>query len=373
MTAWLVSVSLTASLEAHDFRLTESQLHLGRQQFVASMICDLDALALGASQEADSALLKERLSALPQVELEERLDNLRQLFQRRVRVRFDGRPQDFQVDFPDYGSPHLEDSEEPTLLGTRAVLRGSIPEGAEQVSFFASRAFPPVRLEVYRSDDEVPLTQGEPQTVLILQRGARSQPLPLSGPLAPSGTLEVAGRYLVLGFWHILPEGLDHILFVLGLFLPSTSFRPLLLQVTAFTAAHTLTLALSIYDVVSLPPRPVETLIALSIVYVAVENLLTSKLKPWRVGVVFAFGLLHGLGFAGVLRELGLPQEEYLPALLSFNVGVELGQLAVILGAFLVVGWMRHRPDYRRSIVIPGSLGIALLGLYWAAERGLGL
>ncbi len=116
-------------------------------------------------------------------------------------------------------------------------------------------------------------------------------------------------QYLSLGYTHILPKGLDHILFVLGLFLLSPRLRPMLLQVTAFTIAHSITLGLSIYGIVSLPSRIVEPLIALSIAYVAIENLVTRELKPWRLALVFMFGLLHGMGFAGVLRELGLPRD----------------------------------------------------------------
>jgi hypothetical protein len=142
----------------------------------------------------------------------------------------------------------------------------------------------------------------------------------------------------VLGFTHILPKGLDHILFVLGLFLLSTRKGPLLAQVTAFTIAHTLTLGLSVFGVVSLSWSVVEPLIAASIAYVAVENILTPNLKPWRTTVVFGFGLPHGLGFAGVLQEVGLPRSQRLPLLASFNVGVELGQLTVIALAFLAVG-----------------------------------
>ena len=127
--------------------------------------------------------------------------------------------------------------------------------------------------------------------------------------------MEIVRQYLWLGYTHILPKGLDHILFVLGIFLLSPRLKTMLLQVTAFTIAHSITLGLSIYGIVSLPPRIVEPLIALSIAYVAIENLVTRELKPWRLALVFMFGLLHGLGFAGVLRELGLPREEFLTAL----------------------------------------------------------
>jgi len=149
---------------------------------------------------------------------------------------------------------------------------------------------------------------------------------------------------------------------------------PLLIQVTAFTVAHTLTLALSVYGVVSLPSSVVEPLIAASIVYVAVENILTPNLKPWRALVVFGFGLLHGLGFAGVLVEVGLPHGQFVPALVSFNVGVELGQLAVIALAYLAVGvWGRNRAWYRPRVVIPASATVAAVGLFWTVQRVLGL
>ena len=181
--------------------------------------------------------------------------------------------------------------------------------------------------------------------------------------------IEIAVRYLVLGFEHILPKGLDHILFVLGLFLLSTNLKPLIWQITMFTIAHSITLALAIYGIVSLSPSIVEPLIALSIAFIAVENIFTTDLKPWRPVIVFGFGLLHGLGFAGVLTELGLPRSEFVTALISFNIGVELGQLSVIGIAFLVVGLFFRREWYRKRIVIPASVMIALTGIYWTVER----
>jgi hydrogenase/urease accessory protein HupE len=176
--------------------------------------------------------------------------------------------------------------------------------------------------------------------------------------------------YIAVGFSHIIPQGLDHILFVVGLYLLGAAWRPLLTQVTAFTVAHSITLALGLYGYVSVPPSIVEPLIALSIVYVAVENILTSKLHFWRPFVVFCFGLLHGLGFASVLQEIDLPQADYVVGLIGFNVGVELGQLTVILLAFAASGlWFRHKPWYRQRIVWPASAAIALVGVFWTVER----
>jgi hypothetical protein len=114
----------------------------------------------------------------------------------------------------------------------------------------------------------------------------------------------------------------------------------------------------------------VEPAIALSIAYVAIENIVTGNLKPWRIALVFCFGLVHGMGFAGVLKELGLPRHEILPALISFNVGVEAAQITVLLAAYLALGWWAGgKPWYRRFVVIPASLVIAAVALRWTVLR----
>ena len=175
--------------------------------------------------------------------------------------------------------------------------------------------------------------------------------------------------YLEQGFIHIIPRGFDHILFVMGLFLLSPSLKTLLWQVSAFTLAHTVTLALGSTGVVTVPTGIVEPLIALSIVWVAVENLFTDRLHRWRLAVVFGFGLLHGFGFADVLLEIGLSGAHFYAALLAFNLGVELGQLTVILCGFLLFGWRMKKPGYHRYVVVPVSCLIALIGAYWVVER----
>ena len=174
------------------------------------------------------------------------------------------------------------------------------------------------------------------------------------------------------GVAHIIPKGLDHILFVLGLFFSSLLLGSLLWQVTAFTLAHTLTLALAALGFVQAPVAIVEPLIALSIVWVAVENCLFKQTMTWRPFVVFGFGLLHGLGFATVLGEYGLPKGNLVPSLLAFNVGVEVGQLLVLLAVALAVWLIRNKSWYRQRIQIPASLMIALVGLFWFVERVLG-
>jgi len=181
---------------------------------------------------------------------------------------------------------------------------------------------------------------------------------------------EVATLYLQLGFKHILPLGLDHILFVLSLFLLNPKIKPVLWQATAFTVAHTITLGMAMYGVIKPPANIVEPVIALSILYVALENIFSNKLRASRIGIVFLFGLIHGMGFASVLTELGLPKNAYLSSLLMFNLGVELGQVAVILAAFFLLGLPFGKKSwYRKRIVIPLSIIIAAVAVYWTVER----
>jgi hydrogenase/urease accessory protein HupE len=203
-----------------------------------------------------------------------------------------------------------------------------------------------------------------------LEGGQTSAPVPLAARNPPATRLQTLRRYVAVGFTHIVPHGLDHVLFVLGIYLLSRRARSVLLQVSAFTVAHSITLALSLYSVISLPSTVVEPLIAISIAYVAIENIFFAELKSRRVALVFAFGLLHGMGFAGALQDVGLPRSEFLSALLGFNLGVEAGQLAVIAAAFLLVGrTFAARPWYRRRIVIPASAVIACMAVYWTVER----
>jgi hypothetical protein len=345
---------------AHDIEFTYTVLVLRPDgSFTADVTCDLDALALGVAQGSDSEDVVQKLRRLSPDELVERIERVKRLLPERVLFRFDSVVAPTEVDLVEYG--RTENIPVPSILGLTARFSGRIPAGAKRLTLEVDRTFPPVYLTL--------MDEGGGQLIhQVLTRGAESDPF-LLAPGAPKPS--VLPRYFRLGVWHIVPEGLDHILFVLGLFLLSPRPRALLWQVSAFTVAHTITLALSSYGVVRLSPSVVEPLIALSIAYVAVENLLTRELTVWRPFIVFLFGLLHGMGFAGVLGELGLPRDDFLLALLSFNAGVEAGQVAVILGAFLTIGWFSRKSWYRERIAMPLSLVIAVTGLYWAIERAL--
>ena len=254
------------------------------------------------------------------------------------------------------------------VIGDKALARistltlsGRVPLRAKQFRF----AIADVRTAILR----VKRAGIDGLVTALLKNGDPSASVPLKGVVETSFWRTFAD-YTGLGFEHILPKGLDHILFVLGLYLLNTSLRPLLVQITAFTLAHSITLGLGLYGIINISSAIVEPLIAISIVYVAVENLVTSKLHVWRPVVVFMFGLLHGLGFASVLTEIGLPRADFVTGLIAFNVGIELGQLSVIAVAFLLTGlWFRNKSWYRQRIVWPFSAVIALIGIYWTIER----
>ena len=244
------------------------------------------------------------------------------------------------------------------------VLEGTVPAGVRHLTWSYGWTFAKYAFVVHRPDGS--------SSTEWLEGDQESAPVPLERAAPAPTRAAIAWQYLILGVTHIVPGGIDHVLFVLGLYLLGHRPRLVFAQVTTFTVAHSITLGLGMFGLVSVPPRIVEPLIAVSIAYVAIENLLVTGLKWRRLALVFAFGLLHGLGFASALGELGLPREEFVTALVTFNLGVEIGQLSVIAAAFLLVGyWCGDRTWYRRRIVVPASLAIALTALVWTVQRTL--
>ena len=282
-------------------------------------------------------------------------------FTERVNVYFDDVRVDVLVKYLPT-DPSLPNDPDNSLLGTMR-LRGRMPEGIRTFRWSYGYVIDPYPVLIQAGDGE---------WVTSWVNGEYDSETFELATLRPPTRWMVVQTYLDLGFTHILPKGLDHMLFVIGIYLLSTRLRPISAQVTAFTVAHTLTLGLTIYDVFALPSRIIEPLIALSIAYVAVENLVTSEFKPWRIALVFGFGLLHGMGFAGVLADLDLPRSEFLTALVSFNLGVEVGQLTVIAMMFMAIGWFRYKTWYRQVAVVPLSVLIACAGAYWTVTRVLG-
>lgn len=362
----LLFIVVIQPLEAHQVRPAIVNLTFTQNnQVLAEVETNIEALLAGIGAEHDNtddapqADQYRQLRELSPAQLKSRFNAIEDEYRQGLVLKIAGQAvqwQQLSIDIPEVGDNRLSRK-------SRLYYQADFPAATgEAVWSYASR---------YGDAIIHFASEGQQDKVAHwLQNGAESPPYrPYTMQFAPQA-LALAWDYGVLGFLHILPKGLDHILFVLGLFLLSRKWSLLLWQVTAFTLAHSITLALSVFGFVDVSPSIVEPLIALSIVYVGVENLLTRSLHVWRIVIVFVFGLLHGLGFAGVLVDLGLPKTDFVWALAGFNVGVEAGQLAVIGLAFISVFWMRgNQQAYRSWVVIPTSLAIGIVGLYWFWER----
>jgi hydrogenase/urease accessory protein HupE len=349
------AVCCGGAVHAHEIGTTRvAVLFYPDRTYDVEIVTDATALA----EKLDASVGAVLPAGTPADRLQTLIVGFDEKFRQRVKIVFD----------QSAVRPEISYSVVPPIDATSASaatihLTGQIPQDAKHFTWTYAWTFASYALTLRSASSQDPATQW-------LEGGDPSKPVDLAA-LAPQVTrLGTAWRYLRLGFTHIVPLGLDHMLFVLGIYLLSRRARSVLLQVSAFTVAHSITLGLTMYGLVSVPPRIVEPMIAISIAYVAIENIFLSELKSWRIALVFAFGLLHGMGFAGALKELGLPRSEFVTALITFNVGVEAGQLAVIATAFLLVGWhCAHRDWYRNRIVVPASTMIACTAVYWVFER----
>lgn len=359
--AWCIVAWMTP-LSAHEIGTSRVLLDIdGSNHYRIEIVTD--ALSLLDKLEVMSGQSTGPISDMPQARIEARLVEFESIFRQRVKVAFDGASSEPAMRFAVVPADATSVPGAPiSVPGLAITLTGDVPAGARQLTWSFGWTFASYALTVRRADSAA--------TTVWLEGGQMSRPIVLDARVRTASRIDTATRYMMLGFTHILPKGVDHVLFVLGLFLLSRRAKPLLAQVSAFTVAHSLTLALSMYHIVRLPPSVVQPLIAVSIAYVAVENLIVADLTRWRVALVFAFGLVHGLGFAGALGELGLPRSEFVTALIGFNVGVEVGQLTVIGVAFAIVGWRwGSRELYRRLVVVPASAAIAMIAVYWTIQR----
>ena len=342
-------------------------------RFRIEVRASIEALLTGINSQykdttqAPTAEEYDRLRALEAPALAQAFEPFRQKMLEAIELRLDGRPAQAEITTVDIPVPGYTKVPRISLI----VLEGDIPVDTETLSWYYPAAFGDNAVRVRQVDERN--AQWHWSSWQWIREDRPSEAFSLTEVFTQPDFLTVVVDYVGAGFDHIIPKGLDHILFVLGLFLFSTRMRPLLWQITMFTVAHSITLAMAMTGVIELPARVVEPLIALSIAYVGIENVWHRRLHKSRLILVFAFGLLHGLGFASMLADFGMPENAFATALIAFNVGVELGQLVVVALAFLTVGlWFGERPYYRRLVVIPGSLLIAAVGLYWTWQR-LGL
>ena len=319
----------------------------------APLLMKLDALAgrVGDTDNATPADVDRRIRALGDVlldQLELRVDDRQAPLEIQSLQRVTARPEQIQI-----------------------VMTARVSNANASLRWRTSLFFGSYPLAV-RAAGTAPESASDADDYEWLSGSETSRPYSLSSLSSSENGWTRTGRLIAIGFTHIVPGGLDHVLFVLGLFLLAGGARSLLLQISAFTLAHSVTLALAVTGWVSVPARIVEPLIALSIAYVAVENLFATSISRRRLAVVFVFGLLHGLGFAEALGALGLSRAHLATTLIGFNAGVELGQLAVVAGAALIVRALPMTPDVCRQLVArPASVAIAGAGLFLAVQRML--
>ena len=291
-----------------------------------------------------------------------------------LKPRFGGKLLDFQVAYPDLEKtpPTFSLNGDENAL-VQVQITGELPqdeEGELTLSWQDSDSTP-LALTIQGQTSREAASKVE---VVRLESGTQDQVI---YTVAKDGEVQVEESSLSIvgwikaGFLHILPKGLDHILFILGLFLLQPKIKPLLAQTSSFTIAHSITLGMVVLGVFTVPSKIVESMIALSIAYVGIENLWVKELKPWRIFFIFGLGLLHGMGFASVMQELDIPQGSVLKPLLGFNIGVEVGQVTVLLLAFACTFWAFKKAGFEifRKVA---SGAIAVVGLYWTVERLMG-
>lgn len=340
-----------------DLRVSEGRLTLDLRLNVESFLAGIDLDGLENTEETDQSDLYDQYRAQSPDELTPQMMEFARGWVSRIALDA-GAAVPLQVERVEI--PPVGDADLPRA--SHLFLSAELPDGTRNITLGWPGG----------AGDLVLRQQGvdEPFTGYI-KGGQTSAPISIAGGDSKTAWGALV-EYIPVGFDHILPKGLDHILFVLGLFFLVPLWGALLWQVSAFTLAHTVTLALGATGWVSVPGSIVEPLIAASITFVAIENIVIGRLYPGRLAVVFGFGLLHGLGFASVLGDYGLPEGQFIPSLIGFNIGVELGQIAVLAMAFAAVGlWFRNKPWYRARIAIPASAVIALIGAWWVIERTL--
>lgn len=365
--ALAINIIALSAASSHELRPSVADLKIiSGDKYQISIQTNVEALIskIGVehsdTEQSSNAGEYDRLRASSPAVIVTAFKEFRSLFLSDLEIYFDGvrtKPVEAIVQVPKIGD--LDIARDSVI-----IISGHLPKGAKDFQWGWPEEYGASIIRV----DELGKAQGEGYAA-FLRGGVRSEAILLEGA-KPLSFIQTIKTYLIVGFTHIIPKGLDHILFVVGLFLLSVKLRPLLWQITAFTFAHTVTLALGMLGIITIAPAIVEPLIAASIVYVAVENILTDKLQKWRPVIVFCFGLLHGLGFAGVLGSVGLNSVSFVTGLISFNVGVELGQLAIIIACYLAVGyWFGSKTWYRNFISIPASVFIAIVALWWVYER----
>ena len=325
-----------------------------------AFLAEIDLSTVSDTDDSANSGLYDEFRAMPPDILADRIKSSSAALAATFTVMAAGRPLPLELAAID-----VADEDDLSLSrDTKLRLRSSFPKAGEAIAIQWQPAMGALLIRQMG-------TGGDPEYSDYLPNGGESQAFMLSDAQpVPLGS--VIGKYIHSGIIHIVPAGLDHILFVVGLLAYGLSARGLIFQISLFTVAHTITLAAASLGWINISGSIVEPLIALSIAWIGVENMIrtSGRVAITRSSVVFVFGLLHGLGFASVLADFGLPQSAYIVGLLSFNLGVEIGQLIIVVPIFLMLRALKLTDRrFRRGFQIPVSTIISAIGLFWFVER----
>jgi len=342
---------------------TSGKVHVDLRASIEALLTGINARYRN-TQDAPNAAEYDALRVLPPDALREKFVPFEKTLLEKIDMLADGLEIELAIDKITIPEPGYTKVPRISVI----ELTGTLSRSTKELGWYYPAAFGDNAVRVRQVDEEN--EQWHWSEWQWIRDDSVSKPFPLDELFTRLPVHEVVLNYISIGFDHILPRGTDHILFIVGIFLLSVQLRPLLWQVTMFTIAHTITLGLAMTGYLDIPERIVQPLIALSIAWIGIENVFLPHLSKHRLAIVFAFGLLHGIGFADALAEFGMPDGAFMTALISFNIGVELGQVAIIGLCLLAFGlWFRNRGWYRTLFVIPASLFIAAVGLFWTFDR----
>lgn len=357
----ILTASLAQSAPAHNLPYTLVEIERTNPQHIEiAVYAHVSAYVLGLPQAHLNAQARSSIELLSNYELAKKIEIAREALERSFYIAIDGD----ELESATYRFPSPADIREDALT---SQTRPSLSQ--------------PIHIQVETSRAGGLVIAGPPdlgQIVIVATVDGSRQPPILLGPaqLSPTiglasqfGMVQTISHFLAQGIVHIVPQGLDHILFLLCLTLVSVSLWPLFLQVSGFTLAHTLTLGLTIANIIPFAPTIIEPLIAFSIVLMAVLNIVQPRSIRFRGGLIIGLGLLHGMGFAGALRALGLPPGDEVAALIAFNIGVEIGQMLVVTVALLFTVRMMNKPWFYHRVTAPASILIALIGSVSILQR----
>lgn len=384
--AWLLATATTVSASLHPPLSTVAQVDIERDGTMTVVVTH-DALAF-ALNDTSAAVDDQQMLALldgPEAEVTVAFDDGRKRFTLGFHLRADNQPivtqlekspdlqalRDWLAKHPQRNLPcQMDFVFSATLPAKTNAITLQFPEIlSDTLMIVRGAGSQPVSLPVSAGETSPPIAVQLIGSSPVRGADQSSDPAARDRNAPTVRWWEVAWRFIRLGFVHIIPGGLDHCLFVLGLFLLVPRIKPVLWQISAFTVAHTITLTLTSLNIVGMPSTIVEPAIAASIAFIAVENLLTTKVHRWRYVVAFIFGLVHGMGVATAFHEAGFPPGQLVQSLAAFTVGVEGGHMAVLAVAFLALGWTKNRKWYRKRVAIPLSLIIAAIALFWMVQR----